>query len=123
MDGDAESSAHPPEDIGGVSNGPGVDCSSKASTSCSATSKLLVTVIFKAGRSGIRSAHSFEALEKAPKTLNLPLLIDFVVDVSCVALILDLFELLLRREPSDSLAFRSRRSPTVSDSRGFFIET
>jgi hypothetical protein len=83
----------------------------------------LVTVIFKAGRSGIRSAHSFEALEKAPKTLNLPLLIDFVVDVSCVALILDLFELVLHREPSDSLAFRSRRSPTVSDSRGFFIET
>jgi len=72
-----------------------------------------VTVIFR-GKSGA-GAEIFEGFVKAPKTLNLVDLIDFV------SLILEL-DLELSTEPSDSFAFRSRRCPTVSDSRGFFTE-
>jgi hypothetical protein len=58
---------------------------------------------------------TLEALLSVPKTLKLLALIDFV----CLTIALDLE---LNTEPSGSFAFRSRRCPTVSDSRGFFME-
>jgi hypothetical protein len=113
-EGDADNSEKPCEDGMGpekIDVGDGRSCG--ASSSAAATPTFCVTVIFKGALEA--ALWIFGVLPSVPKTLNLLALIDFVSLI--LALVLE-----LNTEPSDSFAFRSRRCPTVSDSRGFFTE-
>jgi hypothetical protein len=113
-EGDADSSEKPREDGRGPEKIDVGDGRSRgASSSAAATPTLCVTAIFRGATGAALGA--LGVLPSVPKTLNLLALIDFV----SLMLALDLE---LNSEPSDSFAFRSRRCPTVSDSRGFFTE-